>query len=61
MAAPTTSRVLRRTSSSGNKVPVGTGAHPLPLEENDSPEDEFVAEAQAEEAEPEVTIATDEL
>ena len=45
----------------GNKVPVGTGAHPLPLEENDSPEDEFVAEAQAEEAEPEVTIATDEL
>ena len=45
----------------GNKVPVGTGAPPLPLEENDSPEDEFVAEAQAEEAEPEVTIATDEL
>ena len=45
----------------GNKVPVGTGAHPLPLEENDSPEDEFVTEAQAEEAEPEVTIATDEL
>ncbi len=45
----------------GNKVPVGTGAHPLPLEDNDSPEDEFVAEAQAEEAEPEVTIATDEL
>ena len=45
----------------GNKVPVGTGAHPLPLEENDSPEDEFVAEAQTEEAEPEVTIATDEL
>ena len=45
----------------GNKVPVGTGAHPLPLEENDSPEDEFVAEAQAEEVEPEVTIATDEL
>ena len=45
----------------GNKVPVGTGAHPLPLEENDSPEDEFVAEAQAEETEPEVTIATDEL
>ena len=45
----------------GNKVPVGTGAHPLPLEKNDSPEDEFVAEAQAEEAEPEVTIATDEL
>ena len=45
----------------GNKVPVGTGAHPLPLEENDSPEDEFVAEAQVEEAEPEVTIATDEL
>ncbi len=45
----------------GNKVPVGTGAHPLPLEENDSPEDEFVAEAQAEEAESEVTIATDEL
>ena len=45
----------------GNKVPVGTGAHPLPLEENDSREDEFVAEAQAEEAEPEVTIATDEL
>jgi DNA-directed RNA polymerase, beta' subunit len=45
----------------GNKVPVGTGAHPLPLEENDSPEDEFVAEAQAEEAEPEVTAATDEL
>ena len=45
----------------GNKVPVGTGAHPLPLEENDSPEDDFVAEAQAEEAEPEVTIATDEL
>ena len=45
----------------GNKVPVGTGAHPLPLEENDSPEDEFVAEAQAEEAELEVTIATDEL
>ena len=45
----------------GNKVPVGTGAHPLPLEENDSPEDEFVAEAQAEEAEQEVTIATDEL
>ncbi len=45
----------------GNKVPVGTGAHPLPLEENDSPDDEFVAEAQAEEAEPEVTIATDEL
>ncbi len=45
----------------GNKVPVGTGAHPLPLEENDSPEDEFVAEAQAEEAEPEVTIAIDEL
>lgn len=45
----------------GNKVPVGTGAHPLPLEENGSPEDEFVAEAQAEEAEPEVTIATDEL
>ena len=45
----------------GNKVPVGTGAHPLPLEENDSPEDEFVAETQAEEAEPEVTIATDEL
>jgi hypothetical protein len=45
----------------GNKVPVGTGAHPLPLEENDSPEDEFVAEATAEEAEPEVTIATDEL
>jgi len=29
--------------------------------QNDSPEDEFVAEAQAEEAEPEVTIATDEL
>ena len=45
----------------GNKVPVGTGAHPLPLEENDSPEDEFVAEAQAEEAAPEVTITTDEL
>ena len=45
----------------GNKVPVGTGAHPLSLEENDSPEDEFVAEAQVEEAEPEVTIATDEL
>lgn len=45
----------------GNKVPVGTGAHPLPLEENDSPEDDFVAEAQAEEAAPEVTIATDEL
>ena len=45
----------------GNKVPVGPGAHPLPLEENDSPEDEFVTEAQAEEAEPEVTIATDEL
>ena len=45
----------------GNKVPVGTGAHPLPLEKNDSPEDEFVTEAQAEEAEPEVTIATDEL
>ena len=45
----------------GNKVPVGTGAHPLPLEENDSREDEFVAEAQAEDAEPEVTIATDEL
>ena len=42
-------------------MPVGTGAHPLPLEENDSPEDEFVTEAQAEEAEPEVTIATDEL
>ena len=45
----------------GNKVPVGTGAHPLPLEENDSPEGEFVTEAQTEEAASEVTIATDEL